>query len=381
MEILDTLKNVQITGIRRFYNEMSRFKNVVSLTLGEPDFPMPEGVKTAVMKAIMENKTRYTSNSGLEELREEISLYLKKFNINYEKDEVLVTVGGSEAIFASLKALINKGDKVLIPSPGYPAYEGIIKILGAIPIYYTFNEDLSINRESIINGLNCGSKILIMSFPSNPLGNVLSKEDKEFLYGEIKNRDTFIVSDEIYANLCYEEEYHSLLQYEDIKEKSIYIGGFSKIFSMTGLRIGYICTNSDLYKEIIKVHQYMVTCASSISQYGALAGLKYCLDDAQIMKESFKKRRDYVYERLINMNIDVTLPKGAFYMFPSIKKFNLTSEEFCYKFLQDKRVGVIPGNAFPNSGEGYVRISYANSINNLKIAMDKLESFVKIINR
>ena len=379
MEILDTLKNVQITGIRRFNNEVAKVKNCIALTLGEPDFPMPEGVKTAVMKAVMENKTRYTSNAGLEELRYEIGEYLKRFNIKYDKDEIIVTVGGSEAIFSSLKTLINKNDKVLMPSPGFPAYEGIVKILGAIPYYYTFNEDLTINRDSVLDGLNNGCKIILASFPSNPIGNVLSKEDKEFLYDEIKKRDIFIVSDEIYASLCYEEEYHSVLQYEDIKDKCIYIGGFSKIFSMTGLRVGYICASSDLIKEIIKIHQYMVTCASSISQYGALAGLKYCMEDAEMMKQNFKKRRDYVYDRLKNMGLDVNLPKGAFYIFPSIKKFNFTSEEFCYRFLHEKRVGIIPGSAFPKDGEGYVRISYANSIDNLKIAMDKLESFIRSI--
>ncbi len=375
--MLNTLKDIKITGIRRFYDEMVKYKNVISLTLGEPDFPMPEGIKTAVIKAVMEDKTKYTSNAGLYELREEIVKYLTRFNLHYSKDEVMITVGGSEAIFASLKALVNIGDKVLIPSPGYPAYEGIVKILGAKPIYYTFNADLTINRDSILSGLNEGCKILIMSFPSNPLGNVLSKEDKEFVYESIKERDVFIISDEIYAALCYDDDYNSLMQYEDIREKSVYIGGFSKIFSMTGMRVGYICTCEKIYKEIIKVHQYMVTCASSISQYAALAGLKYCLCDADDMKNNFKKRRDYIYERLINMGLYVSLPKGAFYIFPSIEKFGISSEDFCYRFLKQKRVGVIPGNAFPDSGEGHIRISYANSIENLKIAMDKLESFIK----
>ena len=377
MKILETLKDVQITGIRRFNEEVAKEKNCIPLTLGEPDFNMPEGVKAAVVKAVMENKTRYTSNAGLEELRCEISEYLKRFNIKYDKDEIIITTGGTEAIFASLNTIINKNDKVLMPSPGFPAYEGVVKILGAVPCYYTFNEDQSINRDSIMDGLNSGCKVLIMSLPSNPVGNVLSKEDKEFLYREIKDREIFVVSDEIYASLCYEEEYHSLFQFDDIKDKCIYISGFSKIFAMTGLRVGYVCASRGLIKEILKIHQYTVTCASSISQYGALAGLKYCLDDAEMMKENFKKRRDYVYERLKNMGLDVVLPKGAFYVFPSIKRFQLTSEEFCYKLLHEKKVGVIPGSAFPKDGEGFVRISYASSMENLRVAMDKLEGFIK----
>jgi aminotransferase len=372
------VKNIEISGIRKFFNKVSEVPEALSLTLGQPDFSVPGKIKAAMISAIEENKTGYTSNAGLIELRTEISCYLKGFDINYNAEEICTTIGGSEALLSVFMTLLNNGDKVLIPSPAYPAYESCVKLLGGRVVNYELNEDFTINFGELKKAIAQEKpKLLVVSYPSNPTGAVLSRNDRNKLYEIVKNEDIIIVSDEIYSALSYEDSYYSICQHEDIKHKVILVSGFSKMFSMTGLRLGYVCAMKEFMDQIIKVHQYNVSCAPSISQWGAYEGLKSCLNDVEQMKKEFMKRRDYIYERLISMGMDVVLPRGAFYIFPSIKKYNISSDEFCERLLREGFVAVVPGSAFGRRGEGYIRISYSYSMENLKEGMDRMENWLK----
>ena len=339
---------IEISGIRKFYNEVVKFPEAISLTLGQPDFPVPEKVKEAMIRAIEEGKTTYTANDGIVELREEISSLLKNnFDIDFSKDEIIITVGGSEGLYAAMTALLNPGEKVLVPSIAYPAYESISKIIGCEVINYDLNEDFSVNIESLKEGIKEGGKLLVLSYPCNPTGALLSKKSRDELIEIIKENDILVLTDEIYSSLCFEEEYYSVAQCKDIKEKIIYVSGFSKMFSMTGLRIGYVACPKKIYDQIIKVHQYNSSCATSISQWGALEGLKSCMNDVENMKESFKERMNFT----------------------------------CHRLLKEGKVACVPGDAFGKGGEGYIRISYCYSKDELERALDKLEAFVKTLKK
>ncbi|SFC55240.1 pyridoxal phosphate-dependent aminotransferase [Clostridium uliginosum] len=373
------VESVQISGIRRFYEKVQQVEGAISLTIGQPDFNVPIDIKRAMIKAIEENKTDYTSNAGIEPLREEISNYLKEFNINYDKEEICITVGGSEGLYIILSALINAGDKILIPSPAYPAYESISSILGADIINYSLNDDFTLNIEELKEKVKQGDiKYLLLSFPSNPTGAILSKNQRDDLIELIKENDIIVITDEMYSAIIF-DEYYSVAQSTDIRDKVIYVSGFSKIFSMTGLRIGYFACNKDLMKQLIKVHQYAVSCAPSIVQWGALEGLKKSLGDVKKMRDTFEVRKNYCINRLNSMSIDVIDPKGAFYIFPSIKKFNMSSEEFCIRLLKEGKLACVPGTAFGKKGEGYMRISYCYSEEMLSQAFDRLENFIKTL--
>ncbi|WP_252254567.1 aminotransferase class I/II-fold pyridoxal phosphate-dependent enzyme [Clostridium sp. ZBS12] len=373
------VEKIQISGIRRFYEKVQKVEGAISLTIGQPDFNVPIDIKKAMIAAIEEDKTTYTSNSGIEPLRLEISKYLKNFNINYNKDEICITVGGSEGLYSVLSAILNEGDKILIPSPAYPAYESISNIIGADVINYSLNDDFTLNIDEIRKKIKAQNvKYLLISFPSNPTGAILSKENKGELIKLIKENNITVITDEMYSAIIF-DEYHSVAQDDEILDKVIYVSGFSKIFSMTGLRIGYVACKSKFMKEIMKVHQYAVSCAPSIVQWGALEGLKKSLGDVEIMKKSFKLRKEYCIKRLEGMGIKVVDPKGAFYIFPSIKKFNMTSEEFCTRLLNEEKVACVPGDAFGTLGEGYMRISYCYSEEVLCKAFNRLEKFIEKI--
>lgn len=373
------LKNVQISGIRKFYNEVKKIDGAISLTLGQPDFPVPKVVKEALINAVNEDKTVYTENAGILPLRKEISQYLMKRGIDYSADEICITVGGSEAIFTILTALINEGDNVLIPTPAYPAYENIVNILGGNVVSYGLNDDFSINIENLKALIKENQiKVLVLSLPSNPLGTILTKEEKDELIKIIANNNIFVVTDEIYESLIY-EEYYSVAEEKKILDKVIYISGFSKMFSMTGLRVGYFAAQKQLMDEIMKVHQYNVSCATSICQWAALEGLRNGLDDVENMRNVLRERKDYVISELRNMGLEVNEPKGAFYVFPSIKKFNMSSEEFCLKLLNEEKIACVPGSSFGIGGEGYIRISYCYSMEELKKALLGLKKFINKI--
>ena len=373
------LKNVQISGIRKFYNEVKKIDGAISLTLGQPDFPVPKVVKEALINAVNEDKTVYTENAGILPLRKEISQYLMKRGIDYSADEICITVGGSEAIFTILTALINEGDNVLIPTPAYPAYENIVNILGGNVVSYGLNDDFSINIENLKALIKENQiKVLVLSLPSNPLGTILTKEEKDELIKIIANNNIFVVTDEIYESLIY-EEYYSVAEEKEILDKVIYISGFSKMFSMTGLRVGYFAAQKQLMDEIMKVHQYNVSCATSICQWAALEGLRNGLDDVENMRNVLRERKDYVISELRNMGLEVNEPKGAFYVFPSIKKFNMSSEEFCLKLLNEEKIACVPGSSYGIGGEGYIRISYCYSMEELKKALLGLKKFINKI--
>ncbi|WP_024614963.1 aminotransferase class I/II-fold pyridoxal phosphate-dependent enzyme [Clostridium sp. Ade.TY] len=371
--------DIEISGIRKFYNKVRKVNGAISLTLGQPDFNTPKVVKDGIKKAIDENKTVYTENAGIKELREEISKYLKSLNIRYDSKDICITVGGSEAIFDCFMALLNEGDGVLIPNPAYPAYESIVKMIGGKINNYSLDKNFNIDIDDLINRYKeTKSKYLVLSFPTNPTGAILSKELRDKLVDFIKKEDIIVITDEIYASIIY-DTYYSVAQDDSILDKIIYISGFSKMFAATGLRIGYIACKEKIMNEIMKVHQYGVSCAPSIVQYGMVEGLKYGFNDVIFMKNEFLKRKNYVVNRLKKMGIEVNNPKGAFYVFPSIKKFNLTSEEFCDRLLEKEKVACVPGTAFGNNGEGYIRISYCYSIKELEIALNKIENFIKSI--
>lgn len=371
------LLNIEISGIRRFFNKVKKIDGAISLTLGEPDFETPSEIKLGMIKAIEENRTTYTDNLGILELREEVSKYLLNKNMKYKKEEICITTGGSEALFSSIAAMINPKDKVLIPEIAYPAYENIIKLLGGEVIIYKLKEDFSIDFEELDYILkNNKIELMILSYPSNPTGAIIKKEECIQLVDRVKKNDLKIISDEIYESIIY-DDYYSIAMNDDIKNNIIYISGFSKMFSCTGLRVGFIACNEDVMKEILKVHQYNISCTNSISQYGILEGLKSGLYNVDIMKNEFLKRKIYVEGRLKEMNIDFISPKGTFYIFPSIKKYNLSSEEFCERLLLKEKIACVPGSAFGVSGEGYIRISYSYSLKKLKLALDGLENFIK----
>lgn len=377
----DNIKNVQISGIRKFYNEVQKVENAISLTLGQPDFELPKAIKEGLIKAIDENKTTYTSNAGIIELRDEISKYLRTKDISYESNEICITVGGSEALFNIFTALINKDDKVLIPTPAYPAYESIVTMLGGKVVNYSLDDEFKIDVNDIEDKIKTMNiKYLVLSLPSNPTGAILSKEEKEKLINIIKTNDIIVITDEIYEALCY-EKYYSVAQCNDIKQKIIYVGGFSKMFSMTGLRIGYYACCSDLMNEIIKVHQYNVSCAPSICQWAVYNGLKNGLNDVEYMKNVFSKRKEFVVNRLKEIGLEVVIPKGAFYVFPSIKQFNMKSEEFALRLLKEEKVACVPGSAFGKGGEGYLRLSYCYSDEELEEGLKRIERFIKTLNK
>lgn len=370
------VEKIQISGIRRFAEKVKKVEGAISLTIGQPDFNVPIAVASGMINAVETNKTSYTSNAGIDELREEICTYLRNFNIKYNKDEVCITVGGSEGLFSVFFALMNTEDKILIPGPAYPAYENISTMIGADVVHYRLNDDFTINIDEIKNKLDTEDiRYLMLSFPSNPTGAILTKDQRDELIEIIKEREITVITDEMYASIIF-DEYYSVAQCDSIRDKVIFVGGFSKMFSMTGLRIGYVACSDIYMKEIMKVHQYGVSCAPSIAQYGALEGLKKAMEDVEKMKESFERRKNYCIKRLKELNIDVVDPKGAFYIFPSIKKFNISSEEFCERLLNEGKVGFVPGNAFGDFGEGYMRISYCYSDEILKEAFDRLEKFI-----
>lgn len=372
-----TVQSIEISGIRKFYNKVVNYPQAISLTLGQPDFSVPKKIKESMMKAIEDDKTTYTSNAGIIELRKEICSYLTNNDIKFNPEEICITVGGSEALMSVFTAFINPRDKVLIPTPAYPAYESCVKLLGGKVENYKLNKDFSIDFSYLENCIeNLKPKLMVISYPSNPTGSILSKRDRDKLHEIIKKNGIIVITDEIYSSLCY-EDYYSICQHEDIKDKIIMINGFSKMFSMTGLRVGYVCAIKKHMNQIMKVHQYGVSCAPSISQWGAYEGLKYCIKDVENMKQQFKDRRDYVYNRLKDIGFDVTLPKGAFYIFPSIEKFNMKSEEFCDRLLKEAGVAAVPGSAFGKGGEGYIRISYSYSLEQITEALNRIETWIE----
>jgi aminotransferase len=354
----------------------------VSLTIGQPDFPTPEHIKNAAKAAINDNKTYYTPNAGLPELRKAVSgYYHKKYGLYYDPDnEIIVTNGASEAIDTALRTILEEGSEVILPGPVYPAYEPIIRLCGAFPVYVdTTLNNFKINASMIKEKITENTRCIILPYPSNPTGCILDNEDIKELADLLADRDIFILSDEIYSELVYNGEHMSIASYPKMKEKTIVVNGLSKSHSMTGWRIGFTLAPEYVTKHMLKVHQYNATCASSISQYAAVEALVNGFEDSMCMREEYENRRNYTFNRLLSMGLDVVKPEGAFYIFPSIKKFNMKSFDFAYNLLDKAKVAVVPGDAFSIYGEGYIRISYACSMELLKEGLNRIESFIKTL--
>ncbi len=372
--------NIKPSGIRKFFDLVSEMEDVISLGVGEPDFDTPWHIRDEGIYSLEKGKTFYTSNSGLKELRQEICGYIKRTqNVTYNPNkEVIVTVGGSEAIDIGLRALINEGDEVIIPQPSYVSYEPCAILANAKPVIINLKveNEFRLKPEELLNAITPKTKVLILPYPNNPTGAVMTKQDLEAISKIIIEKDLYVMSDEIYSELSYKEKHCSIVSLPDMKERTILINGFSKSYAMTGWRLGYALAAENIIKQMTKIHQFAIMCAPTTSQYAAIEALKNGDNDVNMMKQSYNQRRRFLLNAFKNMGIKCFEPFGAFYVFPSIKEFGMSSEEFAEKLLKEEHVAAIPGTAFGKSGEGHLRISYAYSVENLKKAMIRLERFV-----
>ena len=372
------VKSVEISGIRKFYNMVADIEGTISLTIGQPDFPTPLHIKEAAKKAIDEDYTVYTHNAGYIELREAACNFVKqKYNLSYRaEDEVIVTTGASEAIDIAFRTILLPGAEVILPGPVYPGYEPIIKMAGAIPVYANTTENgFKMTAEIIQPYLTEATRCIVLPYPSNPTGVTLTSKELQDIADLIRGKDIIVIADEIYSELVYEQEHVSIASF--LKEQTIVLNGLSKSHSMTGWRIGFLFAPANLCQHILKVHQYNVTCTSSVSQRAALEALTNGVDDALPMKSEYIIRRDYVYERLQRMNLQVVKPDGAFYFFVKLPEGYHSSLDFCLELVKTTKVACVPGDAFSLLGEGYFRISYAYSMETLKEALDRIEKFLK----
>ena len=377
----DKVINIKPSGIRKFFDIVSEMKDAISLGVGEPDFDTPWHIRDEGIYALEKGRTFYTSNAGLKDLREEISKNIKrKRNIEYDPNkEILVTVGGSEAIDIGLRALINEGEEVIIPQPSYVSYEPCALLAGANPVIINLKgeNDFRLKPEELQNAITENTKVLILPYPNNPTGAIMEKEDLEKIAKIIIENDIYVMSDEIYSELTYKEKHISIASLDNMRERTILIDGFSKAYAMTGWRLGYACAPKEIIQQMTKIHQFAIMCAPTTSQYAAISALKKGDKDIEMMRSAYNQRRRFLLNAFKEMNLECFEPHGAFYVFPCIKEFNMTSEEFATRFLEEERVAAVPGTAFGESGEGYLRISYAYSIENLKEAISRLKRFVE----
>ncbi len=377
---------IKPSGIRKFFDIASEMKDAISLGVGEPDFDTPWHIRDEGIYSLEKGKTFYTSNAGLKELREEIANYIyRKQGIRYEHPlkEILVTVGGSEAIDIGFRAMINPGDEVLIPQPSFVSYEPCAVMAGAVPVIINLKaeNEFRLTARELEEAVTEKTKILVLPFPNNPTGAIMERKDLEEIAEVIIKHDIYVMSDEIYAELSYKEKHVSIAQIPGMKERTILINGFSKAFAMTGWRLGYACGPEPIIEQMIKIHQFAIMCAPTTSQYAAMEALRNGDEDVAEMCTAYNQRRRYLVHCFKEMGLECFEPYGAFYIFPCIKEFGMSSDEFAMKFLEEERVAVVPGNAFGDCGEGYLRISYASSLENLRTAMAKLARFVEKLRR
>lgn len=378
--LADKVVNIKPSGIRKFFDIVTEMKDAISLGVGEPDFDTPWHIRDEGIYALERGKTFYTSNAGLKDLRKEITNYIARTQgINYNPDnEVIVTVGGSEAIDIGLRAVINEGDEVIIPQPSYVSYEPCAVLAGAKPVIINLKaeNEFRLTAEELLEAITPKTKVLILPFPNNPTGAIMEREDLEKIAKVIIEKDILVMSDEIYSALTYKDKHISIASIEGMKERTILINGFSKAYAMTGWRLGYACAPKELIQQMTKIHQFAIMCAPTTSQYAAVEALKNGDSDVEEMRQSYNQRRRFLMDSIKKMGLDCFEPFGAFYIFPCIKEFGMTSEEFATRFLQEEKVAVVPGTAFGECGEGFIRISYAYSLDTLKIAFERLEKFI-----
>lgn len=377
-----TLTSIKPSGIRKLFDIANSMEGVISLGIGEPDFPTPWHIRDAGIRSLEGSRTQYTSNAGLKELRQAISEYLsRRFSLEYHPDDnILVTVGGSEAIDLCMRALLVPGDEVIIPFPCFVCYAPIAELCGAkvVPINLKPENDFKLTAEELKAAITEKTKLLVLPFPNNPTGAVMGREDLEAIACVLRDTNIAVLSDEIYAELNYTEEGHvSIAQIDGMKERTILANGFSKAYSMTGWRMGYLCAASVFVKQMVKLHQYAIMCAPTTSQYAAIEAIRYGDEDVANMRKEYNYRRRFIVDGFNKLGLTCFEPQGAFYCFPCIKSTGLSSEEFCHKILHDKKVALVPGTAFGNNAEGYIRVSYAYSIEHIKLALEKIKEWLR----
>ncbi|OUP85035.1 UNVERIFIED_ORG: aromatic amino acid aminotransferase [Lacrimispora saccharolytica] len=376
----NTIVTIPPSGIRKFFDIVNEMEGAISLGVGEPDFDTPWHVRDAGIRSLEMGKTFYTSNAGLKELKVEICNYMKrrmKVEYNYSS-EVMVTIGGSEAIDIALRAMLDPGDEVLIPQPSYVSYVPCTILAGGVPVVIELEakDQFRLTREKLLEKITPKTKILILPFPNNPTGAIMEKEDLEAVAQVVGEKDLFIISDEIYAELTYGKKHVTIASLPGMRERTVLINGFSKAYAMTGWRIGYACAPEQILKQMLKIHQYAIMCAPTTSQYAAVEAIKNGDSDIEEMKRSYNERRKYLLGEFRSLGMDCFEPYGAFYMFPCIKRFGMTSEEFATRLLREEKIAIVPGTAFGDCGEGYLRVSYAYSMEDLKRAIRRIRRFV-----
>ncbi len=376
------VESIKPSGIRKFFDLAETMQEVISLGVGEPDFPTPWQIRKAGIRSLEDSKTRYTSNRGLQSLRETIAAYLnRKYNLTYEPlNEILVTVGGSEAIDGCIRAVVQKGDEVIIPQPSYVCYEPITQLAGGVPVIIetTAEDDFKLTPEALKAAITPKTKALILPYPCNPTGGIMEKEDLEKIAEVLRDTNIIVISDEIYSELTYGEKPHvSIASIPGMWERTLLVNGFSKAFSMTGWRLGYACGPEEIMEQVTKIHQFAIMCAPTTSQYAAITAMTSCDDVVAEMRDEYDTRRRMMVEGFNKLGLTCRDPKGAFYAFPCIKSSGMTSEEFCEKLLESKHVAVVPGTAFGKGGEGFIRASYCYSTDHIKEALRRIGEFLE----
>lgn len=372
---------IQPSGIRKFFDIVSEMKDAISLGVGEPDFDTPRHIREEGIYSLEKGRTFYTSNAGLKELKVEIAAYLKRrCRVSYRyEDEILVTVGGSEAIDLAMRALINPGDEVLIPQPSYVSYLPCCILADGVPVIIELKEEnqFRLTPEELLSAITDKTKLLVLPFPNNPTGAVMTREDLEKLAEICIKKDLIVISDEIYSELTYGADHVTIASLPGMQERTVVINGFSKAYAMTGWRLGYAAGPKLIIEQMTKIHQFAIMCAPTTSQYAAVSALRDGDRDVEVMREAYNQRRRFLMDAFKRMKLDCFEPFGAFYVFPSIKRFHMTSEEFATRLLNEEKVAVVPGTAFGDCGEGFLRISYAYSLEDLKKALARLERFIR----
>lgn len=374
------ITEIEPSGIRRFFDAASTMNDVISLGVGEPDFDTPWHIREEGIYSLEKGRTFYTANAGLGELKQEIVNYLgRRFHMFYETDQVLVTVGGSEAIDIAFRSMLDPGDEVIIPEPCFVSYLPCVKMAGGVPVRLTLEEkdEFKLTKQKLLSALTDKTKVLVLPFPNNPTGAIMTAEELQIVADIVKERDIFVLSDEIYSELSYAGDHVSIASLPGMAERTVVINGFSKSYAMTGWRLGYAVGPKEVIRQMLKLHQFVIMCAPTTSQYAAIEALRNGDEDVARMRESYDERRRFLVKELREMGIPCFEPMGAFYVFPNISKFGMTSEQFATELLREEKVAVVPGTAFGECGEGFLRISYAYSIADLKKALDKISNFLQ----
>ena len=378
--IPQTVSEMKPSGIRKFFDMLGSMEDVVALTVGQPDFVTPWHIRDAAIESLEKGKTYYTSNSGTPELREEISAYMnRRFSVDYSpNDEIIVTVGGSEAIDLCVRALVSPGDEVIIPQPAFVCYGPIVSLAGGTPVYINTKEEnrFKLTADELKSVITPRTKLLVLPYPNNPTGAIMTKEDLEEIAAVLRGTDIMVLSDEIYCELTYGRDHVTIASLDGMRERTIIASGFSKTYAMTGWRLGYTLAPREITKQMLKIHQYAIMCAPTASQFAAVEAMRNGDEDVSMMRAEYNRRRRYIVGGLRSIGLECFDPEGAFYVFPNISGFGMSSEKFCERLLYEKGVAIVPGTAFGECGEGFARISYAYSVEHIAKALDRMEAFV-----